>query len=75
MTPFDVDTEEENDGRWIAEVAALPGALAYGTTREDAVRKVAALALRILAERVEHGEAAPKVSALFNVAPHERARR
>lgn len=68
MPRFDVDTGREEDGRWIAEIAALPGALAYGATRDEAVRKVEALALRVIADRLEHGEPAPDVSELFVVA-------
>ncbi len=56
-----IATEQEPDGRWLAEVEALPGVLAYGTTRIDAVAKVQALALRVLAERLEHGEAVPEL--------------
>jgi predicted RNase H-like HicB family nuclease len=52
-----IELEQEADGRWVAEVATLPGVLAYGVTRTDAVAKVQALALRVLAERFEHGEA------------------
>jgi predicted RNase H-like HicB family nuclease len=54
-----IETEQEEDGRWIAEVPELAGVLAYGTTREAAMAKVEALALRVLAEQLEHGEAAP----------------
>ena len=53
-----VEVEREEDGRWIAEVPDLPGVLAYGATREDAVARVQALALRVLADRLEHGEGA-----------------
>ena len=53
---FTIETEREDGGRWIAEVPELPGALAYGTTREEAMVKVEALALRVLAERLEHSE-------------------
>lgn len=53
---FKVEIEQETDGRWIAEVPELPGALVYGTTRNEAVTRVQTLALRILAERLEHGE-------------------
>jgi predicted RNase H-like HicB family nuclease len=67
-SPFVIEVEVEADGRWIAEVVALPGALAYGTTREDALAKVKALALRVLADRLEHGEAIPAVTALFKAA-------
>lgn len=51
--------EQEDDGRWLAEVVELPGVLAYGATREVALSKVQALALRVIAERLEHGEAGP----------------
>lgn len=54
-----IELEREVDGRWIAAVAALPGVLAYGVTETDAVAKVQALALRVLADRLEHGEAVP----------------
>jgi len=54
---FKIEIEQESDGRWIAEIAALPGVLAYGTTATDATAKVQALALRVLADKVEHGEA------------------
>jgi predicted RNase H-like HicB family nuclease len=52
-----IELEREEDGRWVGEVAALPGVLAYGATREEAVAKVQALALRVLAERLEQREA------------------
>jgi len=53
---FTVDTEQEVDGRWIAEVVEIPGAMKYGTTREEAIAHAEALALRVLAERLENGE-------------------
>ena len=53
---FTLDCEVESDGRWLAEVLELPGALAYGATKDEAMAKVEVLALRILAERLEHGE-------------------
>jgi len=56
---FRVEIEQEEDGRWIAEVVDLPGVLAYGTTSEEAKAKVQALALRVVADRLEHGEAGP----------------
>lgn len=56
---FRVDIEQEQDGRWIAEVVELPGTLAYGSTQEEARAKVQALALRVVAERLEHGETGP----------------
>jgi predicted RNase H-like HicB family nuclease len=49
--------EPEDDGRWLAEVPALAGVLCYGATRDEAVARVQALALRVIAERLEHGEA------------------
>lgn len=53
---FSIETERENDGRWIAEVRELPGVLKYGATREEAIAQAEALALRVVAERIEHGE-------------------
>jgi predicted RNase H-like HicB family nuclease len=63
-----VELEREDDGRWIAEVLALPGALAYGATREEALARVEVLALRVLADRLEHGESIPEVTNLFEAA-------
>ncbi len=54
---LDIETELEDDGRWIAEVPQLPGVLAYGATAEEASVKAEILALRVLAEKLEHGEA------------------
>jgi predicted RNase H-like HicB family nuclease len=51
-----IQSEQEEDGRWIAEILELPGTLAYGQTCEEAIAKVKALALRVLADRLEHGE-------------------
>jgi predicted RNase H-like HicB family nuclease len=59
LITFKVETEREDDGRWLAEVLELPGVLAYGDSQELAVSKVQALALRVIAERLEHGEAGP----------------
>ena len=56
---FSIECEQEEDGRWLAEVPELPGVLAYGTTAEEAMAKAQVLALRALAERLEHGEARP----------------
>jgi predicted RNase H-like HicB family nuclease len=58
---FQIATEQESDGRWIAEVEVMPGVMAYGSTRVDAVAKVQALALRALAERMDNGEAVPEL--------------
>ncbi|MGH7929004.1 MAG: type II toxin-antitoxin system HicB family antitoxin [Candidatus Binatia bacterium] len=56
---FSIEHEQEADGRWLAEVPELPGVLAYGATAEDAMAKAEILALRVLAERLEHGESQP----------------
>jgi predicted RNase H-like HicB family nuclease len=53
---FTVETEQETDGRWIAEVSEMPGVMKYGATREQAIAQAEALALRVLADRIEHGE-------------------
>lgn len=68
MAKIRIDLDRESDGRWIAGIALLPGALVYGTTREEAARKVEALALRILAERLENGEEVPALDETFVVA-------
>jgi predicted RNase H-like HicB family nuclease len=54
-----LEIEREEDGRWLAEVPQLSGAFAYGATAAEAMSKAEVLALRVLAERIEHGEAAP----------------
>lgn len=51
-----IETERERDERWIAEVMEIPGAMAYGDTRKDAIAKAQTLALKVIAERIEHGE-------------------
>lgn len=56
---FRIELEQEADGRWIAEVLELAGAMVYGVSREEATSKAKALALRAMAERLEHGEAGP----------------
>ena len=63
-----IETEQEDDGRWVAEVPELAGVLAYGATRHEAMAKAQALALRVLAEQLEHGEARP-VKAVLHSAP------
>jgi predicted RNase H-like HicB family nuclease len=57
---LNVEVEREEDGRWLAEVPDLAGVMAYGSTREQALAAVEALALRVIADRLEHGEAAPQ---------------
>ncbi len=56
---FTIEHEREEDGRWLAEVPELPGVLAYGATVDEAVAKAEVLALRVLAERLEHNESGP----------------
>lgn len=69
MITFKVEVEREDDGRWLAEVVELPGVLAYGETQETALSKVQALALSVIAERLEHGEAGPDLLSIsFNAA-------
>jgi len=62
-----IEVELEEDGRWIAEVTDLPGVMVYGQTREEAIARVEALALRVIADRLEHGEAIPELDELFAV--------
>ncbi len=61
---FTIESEQEADGRWIAEVIELPGVLVYGQTREEAIARVKALGLRVLADRIEHGEDIPAVMSI-----------
>lgn len=61
-----IESEREDDGRWLAEVMDLSGAMAYGATREEAVARAQALALRIIADRLEHGEAVPELNGVFS---------
>jgi predicted RNase H-like HicB family nuclease len=67
---FRVELEREEDGRWIGEIADLPGVLAYGRTRAEALAHVQALALRVIAERLEHGEAPPEQVSVSFVHEH-----
>lgn len=53
---FSIECEQEQDGRWLAEVPQLPGVLSYGTSADDAMARAEVLALRVIAERLEHGE-------------------
>jgi predicted RNase H-like HicB family nuclease len=64
-----IESEIEDDGRWIAEVPALPGVLAYGASEEEARARAQALALRVIADRLDHGEPLPReIAAVFAVA-------
>lgn len=64
---MNIEIEREDDGRWIAEVPDLPGVMVYGGTREEALAKVEALALRVIADRIDHGEEIPELDELFAV--------
>ncbi|NLY00327.1 MAG: type II toxin-antitoxin system HicB family antitoxin [Rhodopirellula sp.] len=62
-----IEVEREQDGRWIAEVPDLPGVMLYGQSRDEAISRVKALALRVLADRLEHGESVPELDEVFAV--------
>jgi predicted RNase H-like HicB family nuclease len=62
-----IEIDREDDGRWIGEVPDLPGVLAYGASREEAVAKAEALALRVIADRLDHGESIPELDDLFAI--------
>ena len=62
-----IEIDREEDGRWIAEVPDLPGVMVYGQTREQAISKAEALALRVIADRLDHGESIPELRELFAV--------
>jgi len=64
-----IEVEREDDGRWLAEIADLPGVLAYGQTREEAIERAKALSLRVMADRLEHGENVPQMGDVFAVLP------
>ena len=64
---MNIEIEREEDGRWIAEVSDLPGVMAYGRSQEEAISKVEALALRVLADHLEHGEKIPELRDVFAV--------
>ncbi len=62
-----IEIEQEDDGRWIAEVSDLPGVMVYAEDREQAIAKVEALALRTIADRLEHGEDIPDLNGVFSI--------
>ncbi|NOS87374.1 MAG: type II toxin-antitoxin system HicB family antitoxin [Methylococcaceae bacterium] len=62
---YKIELEQEADGRWIAEIEVLSGAMVYGDTREQAIKNVEVLALRILADRLEYGEVPEELELLF----------
>ena len=65
---LEIEYEQELDGRWIAEVVEIPGVMAYGRTKEEAITKVKVLALRVIADRIERGESTPEFLR-FSLAP------
>ncbi len=67
--PLTIEIEQEDDGRWLAEVPDLPGVLTYGQTREEAIDRARVLSLRVLADRLDHGEPIPEISGVFAVSP------
>ncbi len=64
---MNIEIEREEDGRWIAEIPDIPGLMTYGESYEEAISKVKALALRVLADRLEHGETIPELREVFVV--------
>ncbi|MFN7769167.1 MAG: type II toxin-antitoxin system HicB family antitoxin [Planctomycetaceae bacterium] len=62
-----IEVERETDGRWMAEVVELPGVMLYAPTRDEAIARVKILALRVLADRLEHGESIPELNDVFAV--------
>ena len=62
-----IEIEREDDGRWIAEIPELPGVMVYGASRNEAISKAEALALRVLADRLEHGEEIPELRDVFAI--------
>lgn len=70
MPTLRIEIDREDDGRVIAEIADLPGVIAYGHSEQDALAKVQALALRVIADRIEHGESVPAIAAVFSVQAH-----
>jgi predicted RNase H-like HicB family nuclease len=67
--PLTIEVEQEDDGRWLAEVPELAGVLTYGKTRQEAIDRAQALSLRVLADRLDHGEPVPPMSNVFAVVP------
>lgn len=67
--PLRIEIDQEDDGRWLAEVVDLAGVMAYGSTKAEAIERVQALTLRVLADRIDHGEVVPQMDDVFAVAP------
>ena len=62
-----IEIDREDDGRWIAEIPEMPGVMAYGVSRQEAITKVEALTLRLIADRIDHGERIPELDDMFAV--------
>lgn len=62
-----IEIDREDDGRWIAEIPEMPGVMAYGESRQEAITKVEALTLRLIADRIDHGERIPELNDMFAV--------
>ena len=69
MAALEIEVEQEDDGRWLAEVPQLPGVMAYGQSRQEAVDRVQSLSLRVLADRLDHGEPVPQMGDVFAITP------
>lgn len=69
MARLTIEVEQEEDGRWIAEVPELPGVMVYGESRREAIDRIQALSLRVLADRLDHGEPIPQIDDVFAVTP------
>ena len=69
MASLKIEVEQEDDGRWLAEVPELPGVMAYGQTRQEAIDRTQSLSLRVLADRLDHGEPVPQMGDVFAVTP------
>ena len=63
-----IEIDREEDGRWIAEIPDLPGVMVYGASRDEAISKAEALALRVLADRLDYGEKIPELKEVFTIA-------
>jgi predicted RNase H-like HicB family nuclease len=74
VTQLKIELEQEEDGRWIGEVPTMPGVMAYGQTRAAALAAVQALALRAMADRLEHNEAVPVPGILGTKVMYEQSR-
>ena len=64
---FTIEVEQEDDGRWICEISQLPGVMSYGKSKDESIAKAEVLALRVLADRLEHGEEIPQLDSVFGV--------